>query len=310
MNEQFYKLFNEKNAFQRYFARRFLFDIFQRLGFHITGNHFYDLVPDTRFMAEHYKDEPRSLTGIDWQFAESEVLAARLLDDHGTEYKLERGRFGFTEDNYYYYGLDSLMLFAMLRKIKPAKMIEIGQGSSTRVALAALALNARENGSKCEFVSIDPYPRLTQKFAPEGVNLRLLTQELQSVDLNPLLENCNFIFVDSSHVYKYGSDVQHEFTQLYPLLRPGTLVHVHDIFSPYEYPLASAVQRKQFWNEQYFLENFLAFNHAFEVCLPLNLLIRQSVLLREGVRALSLETDFKYTGSSFYFQRKQTYKTY
>jgi hypothetical protein len=43
------------------------------------------------------------------------------------------------------------------------------------------------------------------------------------------------------------------------------MVHAHAIFSPYEYPLASAVQQKQFWNEQYFLENFLAFNHAFEV---------------------------------------------
>jgi hypothetical protein len=303
MNEQFYKLFHEKNAFQRYFARRFLFDFFQRLGFHITGNHFYDLVPDTRFVAANYSDQPRALAGIDWHYARSETLAGRLVKDHGLEYKSERGRFGFTENNYYYFGLDSLMLFAFLRHLKPAKMIEIGQGSSTRVALAALALNTRETGSKCDFISIDPYPRLKENFAPEGVSLRLLTQELQSVDLPPLLENCPFVFVDSSHVYKFGSDVQHEFTQLYPHLRPGTLVHVHDIFSPYEYPLSSAVQRKQFWNEQYFLENFLAFNHAFEVCLPLHLLIRQSAVLREGVRDLSLEPDFKYAGSSFYFQR-------
>ncbi len=73
MNEQFYKLFHEKNAFQRYFARRFLFDSFQRSVFHITGNHFYDLVPDTRFVAGNYSDLPRVRTGINWQYARCET---------------------------------------------------------------------------------------------------------------------------------------------------------------------------------------------------------------------------------------------
>jgi len=304
MDERLFKLNQEKNAFQRYFARRFLFDWFQWMGFHITGNHFYDLVPDTRLMAATYSDEPRALAGMEWRFAESERQAARLLREHGPEYPAERGRFGFKQANHYFFGLDPLMLYVFLRHLKPARMIEIGQGFSTRIALAALARNAKETGSGCEFISIDPYARLTEKFAPEGVQLRLLRQELQSVELPPLLENCQFVFVDSSHVYKFGSDVQCEFTRLYPHLPAGTYVHVHDIFSPYEYPLASAVRRKQFWNEQYFLENFLAFNQAFQVCLPVNLLIRQSAVLREGVRALSLEPDFKCEGSSFYFQRK------
>src|ERR1700677_3014656 len=106
MNEQFYKLFHEKNAFQRYFARRFLFDFFQRLGFHITGNHFYDLVPDTRFMVERYSDAPRTLTGVDWRQAECEHNAVRMLKTHGSEYKIECSHFGFTESNYYFHGLD------------------------------------------------------------------------------------------------------------------------------------------------------------------------------------------------------------
>jgi hypothetical protein len=304
MDEQYYKLFHEKNAFQRYFARRFLFNCFQRLGFHISGNHFYDLVPDTRFMAQHYSDAPRALTGLEWRQVECEQRAVRLLKAHGPEYPVARGRFDFTEPNYYFHGLDSLTLFAFLRNLKPAKMIEIGQGCSTRIALAALELNAKETGARCELISIDPYPRLTEKMAPEGVSLQLLTRELQSVDMNPLLEECNFVFVDSSHVYKFGSDVQYEFAHIYPRLRSGTFVHVHDIFSPYEYPLAWAVERKQFWNEQYFLENFLAFNGAFEISLPLNLLVRQSADLRETVRGLDLEQAFNFEGSSFYFQRK------
>ena len=124
------------------------------------------------------------------------------------------------------------------------------------------------------------------------------------MDMKPLLENCNFVFVDSSHVYKFGSDVQYEFTSIYPHVSAGTYVHVHDIFSPYEYPLSWAVDRKQFWNEQYLLENFLAFNREFEIFLPLYLLVRQSAALLEGVRALSLEPDFRFHSHSFYFRRQ------
>ncbi len=112
-------------------------------------------------------------------------LTGRLVEDYGPEYESKGGRFGFTENNYYYFGLDSLMLFAFLRHLIPAKMIENGQESSTRVALTALALDSRETGSKCDFISIDPYPRLKRNFAPERVDLQLLTQELQSVDLPP-----------------------------------------------------------------------------------------------------------------------------
>ncbi len=304
MNERIYKLFHEKNALQRYVARIFLFDLFQKMGFHITGNHFYDLTPDTREIARKYSKDPRNLPAVDWMRDQSEKFAVRLVSNYGHEYAQERGRFGFTEQNYYFHGLDSLFLYAFLRDLKPLRMIEIGQGSSTRIALAALEKNAEETGSGCEIISIDPYARLTHEFALKGVRFRPIRQELQTLDLPELLEGCGFLFVDSSHVYKFGSDVQFEFERLYPSLEAGTFVHVHDIFSPYEYPLASSVERKQFWNEQYFLENFLAFNHSFNVCLPLHLLARQSTILREKASGLSLGQEFELTGSSFYFQRK------
>jgi hypothetical protein len=303
MNEKFFKLFHEKHAFQRQLARR-SFDFFQWFGFHVVGNHFYELIPDTRFMARNYSTAARELVGIDWRFEECERKAVHLIKTYGAEYQAGRGRFGYTESNKYFQGYDALMLFVFLRDLKPAKMIEVGQGSSTRIALSALELNATETGTSCELISIDPYARLGEHQTPKGVKLSLLAQELQMVDMNPLLENCNFIFVDSSHVYKFGSDVEVEFTRVYPLLRPGTFVHLHDIYSPYEYPLSWALQEKRFWNEQYFLENFLKFNNAFEVSLAVNLLMQQSKTFLEAVRSLSLEPDFTFLGRSFYFQRK------
>ena len=304
MNEKLYKLFNEKNAFQRYVARRFFFNFFQRLGFHVTGNHFYELVPDTRVVAANYQDAPRALTGIDWRFAESEREALLLLQAHGAEYQAAAGKFGFHEENVYFRGGDALMLYVFLRDLKPAKMVEIGQGFSTRIALAALEKNAAETGVTCEFVSIDPYARLAEDQMPKGVALHLLKQELQSVDLNPLLENCDFLFVDSSHVYKFGSDVEYEFTRIYPQLRPGTRLHLHDIYSPYHYHLACIIHEKQFWNEQYMLENFLMFNSAFEVGLPMNFLFRESPAVLAAIRALPLHEKFRMECRSLYLRRK------
>lgn len=304
MNERFYKLFYEKNAFQRYFARKFLFNFFQKFGLHITGNHFYELIPDTRSVSTQYSDAPRDLVGIDWRLSECEQTAVRLLTTYGAEYKTKRHLFGFTEPNYYFRGFDPLMLYVFLRDLKPAKMIEIGQGSSTQIALAALQENAQETGAKCELVSIDPYARFSEKQAPQGVTLRILTKELQSVEMKPLLENCNFLFVDSSHVYKFGSDVEYQFTKIYPFLAPGTFVHIHDIFSPYDYPLFWMAKLKQFWNEQYFLENFLMFNDTFKITLPLYLLSQQSNPFLEAARSLSLEQTFQFEGYSCYLQRK------
>jgi hypothetical protein len=118
-----------------------------------------------------------------------------------------------------------------------------------------------------------------------------------------VLKNCDFLFVDSSHVFKFGSDVAFELTTLYPQLPKGTLLHVHDIFSPFDYPRDWMVKDKRFWNEQYALECFLMFNSAFEVYLPVNFLIQQSGKLADAVSGLRLDEKFKFFGTSFYLRR-------
>jgi hypothetical protein len=304
LRERFYKGLHEKNAIQRFVARRFLFGPFQRLGFHITGDHFYEIVPNTRAVARHYPGGPRPLTGIDWRFAQCEQRALRLMGLFGAEYAQACRRDGFEENNPYFKGLDALGLYLMLRDLKPEKLIEVGQGISTRVAMWALQRNTQETGRAVEFVSIDPYERAAGLRCPERVGLRILNQPLQSVDFDGLLEGCRFVFIDSSHVYKFGSDVAFEFVRIYPRLLPGTVLHLHDIYSPYEYPLDWLVYWKRFWNEQYFLECFLMFNNAFEVLLPMNLLTEQSRAMIDAAHRLPLAEDFRYRGSSLYLLRK------
>jgi hypothetical protein len=304
VNERLYKALHETHGLQRYFARRWLFSLFQRLGFHITGDHFYEITPNTRLVAERYAEGPRPLAGIDFRLPESERRAVELVNQYGPEYSKAHTKYGFREKNYYFRGLDALLLYAVLRDLKPRKLVEVGQGFSTRISLAALERNAQDTGQEVEFVSIDPYDRFTEEKFPASVKFHCLRQELQSVDTQAVLEHCGFLFIDSTHVYKFGSDVQHELTRVYPSLPPGTVVHIHDIFSPYDYPRDWIVREKRFWNEQYLLEAFLMFNAAFDIDLPVNLLAQQSDALAGAVKKLALDLGFKYRGSSFYLRRK------
>ena len=79
------------------------------------------------------------------------------------------------------------------------------------------------------------------------------------------LEAGDVLFVDSSHVLAIGSDVQHLVLRVLPRLSPGVVVHFHDIFLPAEYPREWVLERFRFWNEQYALHAFLAFNDAYRV---------------------------------------------
>jgi len=55
------------------------------------------------------------------------------------------------------------------------------------------------------------------------------------------------------------------YLEVFPRLKRGVLVHFHDIFLPLEYPRDWIMKMMRFWNEQYLLQAFLAFNNAFEV---------------------------------------------
>jgi hypothetical protein len=86
-----------------------------------------------------------------------------------------------------------------------------------------------------------------------------------SLDLFTELEPSDVLFIDSSHVVRTGGDVTYLFLEVLPRLRPGVVVHVHDIFLPREYPREWVTEELRFWTEQYLLQAFLVFNSAFRV---------------------------------------------
>src|SRR6202012_1345258 len=152
---------------------------------------------------------------------------------------------------------------------KPRKLIEIGCGQSSIVAELALRRNQKEDPSyRPHHVCIEPFqnPWLDRL----GPDVRRERIETIGLDLFKAMGDHDILFIDSTHVLRAQGDVEHEFLRILPVLPPGVLIHVHDIFSPRDYSPRFQHQERRFWTEQYLLEAFLSFNPHYEVLLALN----------------------------------------
>lgn len=305
--EKLYKARHEKNGIQRWLARNYLFRIAERCGFHILGDHFYEPIPNLENIRKSYDESPREIPGHPIRLGDFESPHAARLQKYGPEFEGAVKPMGYDPGNHYFRGGDAISYYAWLREVKPPCVVEVGQGMSTRVALAALERNAAEGAPSPRFISIDPYVRvLPEDLAVKHVEFQLINKPIQEVPVEEVMANCgpeSLLFVDSSHVYKYGSDVWHLTHKLYPLLPVGTYLHVHDVVLPYPWPADFYLKQKWFWNEQEMLEAFLSFNNAFEIVLPVYWLHRNSSRVREIMDTFAPDLPAKDTGFSFYMKR-------
>ena len=306
--EKLYKAKNEKNGLQRWFARRYLFKLGERLGFHILGDHFYEPIPNLEDIRKNYEDAPREIPGHPLSIDTFEDAHSARLRKYGPEFLEAVKSTGFEPDNYYFRGADAISLYCLLRELKPNSVVEVGQGMSTRVALAALERNAQETGARPRFVSIDPYARLQGKDLKANlVEFEVIQRPLQQVSTTKILQSLEgkaLLFVDSSHVYKYGSDVWHLTHKIYPFLPAGCLLHVHDIVLPFPWLKEFYLDQKWFWNEQEMLESFLTFNQEFEIVLPVHWLHQTSAKIQTTMAETFRDLAARDLGYSFYLRRK------
>jgi predicted O-methyltransferase YrrM len=161
--------------------------------------------------------------------------------------------------------VDAELLYCMIRHFKPRNMIEIGSGMSTLLAAEAIQKNEME-GNPCRLIAIEPHPKEFLRRGFPGF-AELLETKVQSLPLARFsaLEANDIVFIDSSHVVKIGGDVVYEYLEILPRLKPGVIIHCHDIFLPAEYPKEWVLNDHRFWTEQYLLQAFLAFNGSYEV---------------------------------------------
>lgn len=236
----------------------------------VPPGHFYSPVPDLvdiRRRKDAIFDPDRDLPGVDLREQQqlelfgllAELARSAPLPDspNGT------WRYGVDNPNY---GIgDASMLAAMLRHLRPRRYLEVGSGWTT-----ALALDVDQQflEGTMSVTAIDPHPELLRSLLRPGDDVEVVAEEVQDVGLERFTElaSGDVLFLDSSHVAKTGSDVHHLYTRVLPVLARGVVVHVHDIFWPFEY-LSHWVEEGRAWNEAYLLHAFLLFNSAFDIVL-------------------------------------------
>lgn len=135
--------------------------------------------------------------------------------------------------------LDAAVAYALLRERKPQHIIEVGSGHSTRVL-------SRTLGGVGEIVAIDPAPRADIIDLP-GVRVVPSTLQAAPASLFDGLKAGDALFIDSSHILMPGSDVDILLNRVLPSAPAGLLVHIHDIFLPFDYP---AIWGWRAYNEQ------------------------------------------------------------
>jgi predicted O-methyltransferase YrrM len=177
----------------------------------------------------------------------------------------KNGKTRYHYNNHSFSYADAITLHCMIRKYKPKRIIEVGSGYSSCVMADTNELFFNDS---IDLTFIEPNPQFFFSVLPEKdyKNNRILVSKVQDVDLKVYdeLEENDILFIDSSHVGKIGSDVNHEFFEMIPRLKKGVLVHFHDIFHPFEYPYDWVMEGRSM-NENYMLKTFLQYNESFEI---------------------------------------------
>ena len=206
-------------------------------------------------------------------------------------------RYAF-ENGSYSWG-DGSILHAMIRKHRPKRYIEIGSGWSSVCAVDTI----ERYSTVCQITFIEPYPDLLNGLLGKtklSVDVAETSVQKVPVSLFDTLEQNDILFIDSTHVLRTGSDVCFELFEIMPRLKPGVLVHFHDIFWPFEYPAAWVIDDNRSWNELYAVRAFLTNNGQWEILFFNNYFAQMEKELIEN----TYPTFLKNSGGALWLRRR------
>jgi len=239
-----------------------------RIGLQVVPKTYYSPIPDLRALPPGIWERRSPLAGIEWDLDAQLAWIERELGDAMREFAPPEhatgrpGEFTLANDTYGRVGAD--LLHGVVRGLRPRRIVELGSGQSTLIMAAAAARN-RAEGVDTELRTFDPFPSVAHAGLPGLAALEPVAAQDVPADVFASLRAGDVLFVDTTHTVKVGSDVNRIVLDVMPALAPGVLVHVHDIFLPYEYPRRLAEESGLHWAEQYLLQAFLAGNRDFEV---------------------------------------------
>src|SRR2546426_59246 len=241
-----------------------MFPSAEGIGVHILPVHFYMPVPNTAGLQESVWSARFDRAGVWTLNAQRQLSLLSELGRFAAELEAvpeESHESGFYWNNPPYCQTDAAVYYSMIRYFQPASIVEVGAGYSTLIAASACL---RKGDTVLE--AIDPYPPPFLATPVPGLT-RLITEPVQKIspDRFQALRENDILFIDSTHVCKIASDVNYLMFSVLPGLKEGVLIHLHDIFLPWEYPRSWVRDYNIFWNEQYLLLAFLMFNDQFEI---------------------------------------------
>lgn len=248
-------------------------NVLAKLGVFPVREHYYD--PLVNVLKLPYPlDHDRALPGLEMNVAGQLDLLRQLHFEQELRsipshvYGAQTPQHGL---NKFFFGGDADFYYSLIRLKRPKRLIEIGSGYSTLVALNAIEANTKEDlAYRCEITCVEPFAN--QWLDDVGVNVIRSKVETLDLDLFSSLEAGDILFIDSSHVIRPQGDVLFEYLRILPALKPGVLIHIHDIFTPKDYPEDWIRNDFRFHNEQYLLEAFLNFNGSFRIIAALHFL--------------------------------------
>jgi predicted O-methyltransferase YrrM len=270
--------------------------------------HHYSPVVDVGYVRRHsarlFNTRADLGPGIDLnEPLQEEMLAAvaSFYPDFDWPEQPAPGRRYYLNNRLFIYG-DAAVLYGLLRRFLPRRVVEVGSGFSSALMLDTVERHAELD--ETELVFIEPYSARLQTLlgAKAKAHHRVVEALVQDVPLSEFarLEAGDFLFIDSSHVAKTGSGVNFLVFDVLPILRPGVIVHVHDILWPFEYPQRWVVDLRWSWNEAYLVRAFLTFNAAFEIVLFNSYMGETHRSFLEQRMPLAL----KYPGASLWLRRR------
>lgn len=271
--------------------------------------HFYSPIIDPELLVDREMDlwpETPHVEGIDFNPGSHEKILTEYFPQHIGQYDYPEeldetpGLTQFFTKNSQFSWLDARSLFVLLNAWQPERVLEVGSGFSS---LLTADVNHRFMQDRMDFKCIEPYPREFLRKNVPGLS-RLVENKVEDIPLSEfmLLDEGDILFIDSSHVAKTGSDVNFLVFEVLPRLKSGVLVHIHDIFLPFEYPKDWVLSENRSWNEQYVIRALLMYSYQFEVVFGCSYAQwRFSDLVKH---ALNLSSGASFGGGSLWIRKK------
>ena len=248
----------------------------------VPAGHYYSPIPDAENFDSIYRSPDgseydwkelerrnNSLAGIDF----NERAQLELLKKLGEAYKSRPGFPDFKEPNFrfyfmnhYYSFADATVFYCLVNEIRPRRIVDVAGGNTTTMMLDMNDFCFHDD--PMQITLIEPHPDRIEGYMGGETGLDKIYEKVQDVD--PLffqsLEAGDILFLDTTHVSKMGGEVNYLVFNILPLLKPGVIIHIHEVFYPFEYPTSFYSDGKA-WNEIYLWRAFLMHNTAYEIVL-------------------------------------------